>query len=94
MAAYLKQKRASPGMVQASDLQITRPKSAVRAGNRDVHGYDGPLHFISPPQNPDQLSSYHHSLATNNGNHTRTPQSNREIGKKKQQKSYFSMVCL
>lgn len=80
MAAYLKQKRASPGMVHASDLQISRPKSGVRTGNRDVHAYDGPLHFMSSPQNPDQLLNYQ-PLVKNNGNHMKTLQLDREISK-------------
>lgn len=68
MAAYLKQKRALPGLVQASDLQIHRPKSGVRVGrDRDFYAYDGPLHFMSSPQNPDQLNSS--TISKNNGNH-------------------------
>ncbi|XP_055372386.1 protein king tubby-like isoform X2 [Condylostylus longicornis] len=57
MEAYIKQKRASPGMVQASDLQITsRPISGLRASkSRELHAYDGPMQFIGSPQNPDQI---------------------------------------
>lgn len=58
MEAYLRQKRASPGMVQASDLQITRPMSGLKTANsREMHAYDGPMQFISSPQNPDQILS-------------------------------------
>lgn len=68
MEAYIRQKRASPGMVQASDLQIMRPASAMRNGSgktrdrdrdRDTHAYDGPLQFMGSPHNPDQLMTYH-----------------------------------
>ncbi|XP_061389626.1 protein king tubby [Musca vetustissima] len=58
MEAYIRQKRASPGMVQASDLQINRPISALRTSGhnaRELHAYDGPMQFISSAQNPDQL---------------------------------------
>lgn len=57
MEAYIKQKRASPGMIQASDLQITRPMSGARGG-RDLaptHAYDGPLHFMTHSANPDEI---------------------------------------
>ncbi|KAI8122601.1 Protein king tubby [Lucilia cuprina] len=58
MEAYIRQKRASPGMVQASDLQINRPMSGLRTSNsREMHAYDGPMQFISSPQNPDQILS-------------------------------------
>ncbi|XP_036334163.1 protein king tubby isoform X2 [Rhagoletis pomonella] len=60
MEAYIRQKRASPGMVQASDLQITRPMSGLRTStdnSRELHAYDGPMQFISSPHNPDQLLS-------------------------------------
>lgn len=63
MEAYIRQKRASPGMVQASDLQIMRPASAMRNGSGktrgDTHAYDGPMQFMSSPNNPDQLMTYH-----------------------------------
>lgn len=57
MDAYIRQKRASPGMVQASDLQISsRPMSGMRSNNgRELHAYDGPMQFIGSPQNPDQI---------------------------------------
>ncbi|XP_022221688.2 protein king tubby [Drosophila obscura] len=55
MEAYIRQKRASPGMVQASDLQISRPMSGMRSNSRELHAYDGPMQFISSPQNPDQI---------------------------------------
>uniref|UniRef100_A0A1B0GLD9 Protein king tubby n=2 Tax=Lutzomyia longipalpis TaxID=7200 RepID=A0A1B0GLD9_LUTLO len=57
MEAYIKQKRASPGMIQASDLQITRPMSGARGG-RDLaptHAYDGPLQFMTHSANPDEI---------------------------------------
>lgn len=57
MEAYIRQKRASPGMVQASDLQINRPMSGMRSNSRELHAYDGPMQFISSPQNPDQILS-------------------------------------
>lgn len=60
MEAYIRQKRASPGMVQASDLQINRPISALRStanATRELHAYDGPMQFINSAQNPDQILS-------------------------------------
>ncbi|XP_068146191.1 protein king tubby [Drosophila tropicalis] len=63
MEAYIRQKRASPGMVQASDLQINRPMSGMRSNSRELHAYDGPMQFMSSPQNPDQILT-HNSSAT------------------------------
>lgn len=64
MEAYIRQKRASPGMVQASDLQINRPMSAIRTTNgRELHAYDGPMQFMASSQNPDQILS---NTTTNN----------------------------
>ena len=59
MEAYIRQKRASPGMVQASDLQISRPMSGMRgtSNGRELHGYDGPMQFMGSPHNPDQILS-------------------------------------
>lgn len=62
MEAYVRQKRAAPGMIQASDLQIMRPGSAVSSGSAGArppshlqqHAYDGPMQFMMSP-NPDQL---------------------------------------
>lgn len=61
MESYIRQKRAAPGIVQASDLQISRPMSGAggiggvrNGGRREIHGYDGPLQFMSP-NNPDQI---------------------------------------
>lgn len=54
MEAYIRQKRASPGMVQASDLQM-RPMSGSRNNGREIHAYEGPLQFMMSPNNPDQL---------------------------------------
>lgn len=63
MEAYVRQKRAAPGMIQASDLQIMRPGSAVSGGSAGAmrpsshlqqHAYDGPMQFMTSP-NPDQL---------------------------------------
>lgn len=65
MEAYIRQKRASPGMVQASDLQITRPMSASRNG-RESHAYDGPLQFMMSPNNPDQIISTSSPTTPNN----------------------------
>ncbi|KAG4074061.1 hypothetical protein HA402_014266 [Bradysia odoriphaga] len=56
MEAYIKQKRAAPGMVQASDLQM-RPMSGVRSASREIHAYDGPMQFMMSPSNPDQIPS-------------------------------------
>lgn len=71
MENYIKQKRATPGMVQANDLQILRPMSgstamssavpiapAVRVSSgRELHAYDGPMQFMMSPNNPDQLTN-------------------------------------
>ncbi|XP_070065829.1 protein king tubby isoform X2 [Drosophila virilis] len=57
MDAYIRQKRASPGMVQASDLQMSRPMSGMRGNSRELHAYDGPMQFIGSPHNPDQILS-------------------------------------
>ncbi|KAH8299689.1 hypothetical protein KR044_004600, partial [Drosophila immigrans] len=57
MDAYIRQKRASPGMVQASDLQINRPMSGMRSNSRELHAYDGPMQFMGSAQNPDQILS-------------------------------------
>ncbi|XP_023167364.1 protein king tubby isoform X2 [Drosophila hydei] len=57
MDAYIRQKRASPGMVQASDLQMSRPMSGMRSNSRELHAYDGPMQFIGSPHNPDQILS-------------------------------------
>ncbi|XP_055922844.1 protein king tubby [Eupeodes corollae] len=67
MEALIRQKRASPGMVQASDLQIMRPMSGMRNSNsREMHAYDGPMQFMSSPQNPDQiLTANSNSMRTN-----------------------------
>lgn len=56
MEAYIRQKRAAPGMVQASDLQM-RPMSGVRSASREIHAYDGPMQFMMSPSNPDQIPS-------------------------------------
>lgn len=67
MEAYIRQKRASPGMVQASDLQITRPMSASRNGcESQSHAYDGPLQFMMSPNNPDQIISASTPTSPNN----------------------------
>uniref|UniRef100_A0A182KD19 Tubby C-terminal domain-containing protein n=1 Tax=Anopheles christyi TaxID=43041 RepID=A0A182KD19_9DIPT len=55
MEAYIRQKRATPGMVQASDLQLVRPMSGVNRNGREVHAYDGPMQFMMSPNNPDQI---------------------------------------
>uniref|UniRef100_A0A1B0D564 Protein king tubby n=2 Tax=Phlebotomus papatasi TaxID=29031 RepID=A0A1B0D564_PHLPP len=55
MEAYIKQKRASPGMIQASDLQISRPMSGARGSREAPLAYDGPLHFMTHSTNPDEI---------------------------------------
>lgn len=68
MENYIKQKRATPGMVQASDLQMRPmsgtaqiPTSAKTSGgirvssSREMHAYDGPMQFMMSPNNPDQI---------------------------------------
>lgn len=72
MEAYVRQKRAAPGMVQASDM---RPMSAAtgRSSSQHLlqqqlqspqspHAYDGPMQFMMSPHNPDQ----NRSLSPNN----------------------------
>ncbi|KAH8413759.1 hypothetical protein KR222_007632, partial [Zaprionus bogoriensis] len=69
MDAYIRQKRASPGMVQASDLQISsRPMSGMRSNSRELHAYDGPMQFIGSPQNPDQILGSSNSSHSSAGN--------------------------
>lgn len=68
MDAYIRQKRASPGMVQASDLQISsRPMSGMRSNSRELHAYDGPMQFIGSPQNPDQILSSSNNSSSGGG---------------------------
>lgn len=67
MENYIKQKRATPGMVQASDLPIrpmsgttqiptsAKSNSALRISSRELHAYDGPMQFMMSPNNPDQI---------------------------------------
>lgn len=67
MENYIKQKRATPGMVQASDLPIrpmsgttqiptsAKANSALRINSRELHAYDGPMQFMMSPNNPDQI---------------------------------------
>lgn len=55
MEAYIRQKRAATGMVQASDLQINRPMSGARNNGRESHAYDGPMQFMMSPQDPDEI---------------------------------------
>lgn len=67
MENYIKQKRATPGMVQASDLPIrpmsgtaqiptsAKANSTLRVSSRELHGYDGPMQFMMSPNNPDQI---------------------------------------
>ncbi|XP_053685095.1 protein king tubby 1 [Sabethes cyaneus] len=66
MEAYIRQKRATPGMVQASDMQLVRPMSAVNRNGREVHAYDGPMQFMMSPGNPDQIISSSVVLNSNN----------------------------
>lgn len=79
MENYIKQKRATPGMVQASDLQI-RPMSGTTpistsaksggglrvSSSRELHGYDGPMQFMMSPNNPDQILPTHSALTSPN----------------------------
>lgn len=67
MENYIKQKRATPGMVQASDLPIrpmsgttqiptsAKANSTIRLNSRELHAYDGPMQFMMSPNNPDQI---------------------------------------
>lgn len=76
MEAYIRQKRATPGMVQASDMQLVRPMSAVNRNGREVHAYDGPMQFMMSPNNPDQILT-----STGNASITTTPTSPYSDGK-------------
>lgn len=68
MENYIKQKRATPGMVQASDLQMRpmsgsaqiatsgKANSGIRvSSSREIHAYDGPMQYMMSPNNPDQI---------------------------------------
>lgn len=63
MEAYIRQKRATPGMVQASDLQMrplsgsttTSTANARNSSGREIHAYEGPMQFMMSPNNPDQI---------------------------------------
>lgn len=67
MENYIKQKRQTPGMVQASDLPIrpmsgttqiptsAKANSALRMSSRELHAYDGPMQYMMSPNNPDQI---------------------------------------
>ena len=93
MEAYIRQKRASPGMVQASDLQINRPMSGLRtSASREMHAYDGPMQFISSPQNPDQILSNTTTAMTTTPTtiSTTTPITNNGSGKFVQNNSHLS----
>ena len=95
MEAYIRQKRASPGMVQASDLQINRPMSGLRTStSREMHAYDGPMQFISSPQNPDQILSNTTTAMTTATSAattpTTTPIANNGSGKYVQNNSHLS----
>lgn len=67
METYIKQKRATPGMVQASDLQLLRPMSGTTTSTispgirvnsgRELHAYDGPMQFMMSSNDPDQLTT-------------------------------------
>ncbi|XP_030374771.1 protein king tubby [Scaptodrosophila lebanonensis] len=76
MEAYIRQKRASPGMVQASDLQISRPMSGMRSNSRELHAYDGPMQFISSPQNPDQIITSSTVVSMSSSNSSRNNSNN------------------
>lgn len=49
MEAYIKQKRATPGMVQSTTAGTDFQP------HRSMQGYDGPLQFLTSPNNPDQI---------------------------------------
>lgn len=64
MEAYVRQKRAQPGMVLASDVPaslMVRPGTATSAklvqSPQSPHAYDGPLQFTMSAHNPDQVRS-------------------------------------
>ncbi|GLH04872.1 Protein king tubby [Gryllus bimaculatus] len=64
MEQKMRQKRQTPAMVQASDIRIPSAKgqnsmhmrNSASSKGRELHGYDGPLHFMSP-ENPDSIAS-------------------------------------
>lgn len=103
MDAYIRQKRASPGMVQASDLQMSRPMSGMRGNSRELHAYDGPMQFIGSPHNPDQIlsnnsSSVHLSSSLNssrnNSNNLRSLSTiNQEGESRLRQERYPVLLC-
>lgn len=65
MEAYVRQKRAQPGMVLASDVPATLMRPGTASGSaaklvqspQSPHAYDGPLQFTMSPHNPDQMRS-------------------------------------
>jgi hypothetical protein len=48
------------GMIQASDLRSGRSESRGRplsAAKRELHGYDGPMQYLSSKGNPDDMTT-------------------------------------
>ena len=47
------------GMIQASDLRSGSAKSRGRplSGKRELHGYDGPMQYLSRAGNPDDMTT-------------------------------------
>jgi hypothetical protein len=46
-------------MIQASDLisGSAKTRSGPMSAQRNLHGYDGPLQFLSPAGNPDEMTT-------------------------------------
>ena len=46
-------------MIQASDLisGSAKSRSGPMSAQRNLHGYDGPLQFLSPAGNPDEMTT-------------------------------------
>ncbi|PSN38975.1 Protein king tubby [Blattella germanica] len=74
MEQKMRQKRQTPGMVQASDVRSVSAKgqnglqsraTSASTRGRELHGYDGPLQYTMAPGNPDSVIS----LQSNNDNH-------------------------
>lgn len=59
MEAYVRQKRAAPGMVQASDVSIIRPKTGDLTSSGSINKSNN-LHTIDPilQQQPYQVHAY------------------------------------
>ncbi|XP_017775648.1 PREDICTED: protein king tubby [Nicrophorus vespilloides] len=58
MEQKMRQKRQTAGMIQASDIRNNSAKGNrgnSAANRRELHGYDGPLHYSMTKDNPDQV---------------------------------------